>query len=199
MSWRVIILCLVFVMSGSTCAQTRSVTITEPGTYEIGELFKAADTVALVHILSGDAENYDCAVYKGKVVQSFKGTQAGAIIYFGPFVGYKVGDDYFVFLRNADQPISPKTSATTSYGAIPYAKVFDEGYSSMETSYACVFDANQVLPQCDYAVRVCTDYIKLPKSMETFPPEENDAPFGCRWVRKTGFLSLLDRLAGPKK
>ena len=51
-----------------------------PGIYEIGELFKAADVVSLVHILSGDAENYDCAVYKGEVVQSFKGGQRGAII-----------------------------------------------------------------------------------------------------------------------
>ena len=29
--------------------------------------------VALVKIVSGDTESYDCAVYKGEVIQSFKG------------------------------------------------------------------------------------------------------------------------------
>jgi hypothetical protein len=196
---RVIILFSAVLMSVLACAQTRSVTITEPGIYEIGELFKTADVIALVHILSGDAENYDCAVYKGEVVQSFKGSQRGAIIYFGPFVGHKLGDDYFVFLRNMDQPITPKTTANASYGTIHYAKVFNQGYSSMEMSYECVFDGDEVLPKCDYAVRVCTDYIKLPKAMVTYPPEENDPPFGCRWVRKSGFFALLDSLGGPKK
>ncbi len=199
MTRRVIILSFAVLVSVFACAQTRSVTITEPGVYEIGELFKTADVVALVHILSGDAENYDCAVYKGEVVQSFKGSQRGTIIYFGPFVGHKLGDDYFVFLRNTDQPIIPKTTANPSYGTIHYARVFNHGYSSMEMSYECVFDGDEVLPKCDYAVRVCTDYIKLPKAMVTYPPEENDPPFGCRWVRKSGFIALLDSLAGPKK
>jgi hypothetical protein len=69
----------------------------------------------------------------------------------------------------------------------------------LETSYACVFDGDQVLPKCDDAVRVCTDYIKLPKEMVTYPPEENAPPFGCRWVRKGGFLAILGSLGNPKK
>ena len=199
MARRMVVLVIAVLTSAWVYAQSQTVTITEPGIYEIGDLFKSADVVAQVRIVSGDAENYDCAVYKGEVIQSFKGIQSKTIIYFGPFVGHRLGDEYILFLRNVDQPITPKTTATASYGTIHYSKVFNQGYSSMETSYECVFDEEGVLPKCDYAVRVCTDYIKLPKVMSAFPPESNDPPFGCRWVRKTGFLSLLDTLGRPKK
>jgi len=86
----------------------------------------------------------------------------GATVYFGPFMGEKLGGEYFLFLRSVKDPINPKTEAT-SYGKIPYSEIFDEGYSSMETSYECVFDGKETAQKCDYGVRVCTDYIKLPK------------------------------------
>jgi hypothetical protein len=174
-------------------------TITEPGAYKISELFKSADVVALVKIVSGDTESYDRTVYKGEVIQSFKGMPRGATVYFGPFVGEKLGWEYVLFLRNVTKPIAPKTTATASYGTVPYSEVFNEGYSSMVTSYACVFDGKEIAQKCDDGVRVCTDYIKLPRSILAFPPEENDPPFGCRWVRKAVFISLLDTLANPKK
>ena len=190
---------LVVLVSALASAQSQVVTITEPGVYEISGLFKGADVVALVKVVSGDTESYDHTVYKGEVIQSFKGMPRGATLYFGPFVGEKLGWEYVLFLRNVTKPITPKTTATASYGAVPYWEVFNEGYSSMETSYACVFDGKEIAQKCDYGVRVCTDYIKLPKSMPAFPPEDNDPPFGCRWVRKAVFISLLDTLANPKK
>jgi len=180
-------------------AQSQVVAITEPGTYEISDLFKRADVVALIKIVSGDTESYDHAVYKGEVIQSFKGMPSGATVYFGPFIGEKLGCEYLLFLRNVTKPITPKTTAIASYGTIPYSEVFDEGYSSMETSYECVFDGNEAAQKCDYGVRICTDYIKLPKSVAAFPPEDDDPPFGCRWVRKTLFISLLNTLDTPKK
>jgi hypothetical protein len=190
---------LVVLMSALASAQSQVVTITEPGVYKISDLFNGADVVALVKIVSGDTENYEHTVYKGEVIQSFKGMPRGATVYFGPFVGEKLGWEYVLFLRNVTKPITPKTTATASYGTIPYFEVFNEGYSSMETSYACVFDGKEIAQKCDYGVRVCTDYIKLPKSMPAFPPEVNDPPLGCRWVRKAVFISLLDTLATPKK
>jgi hypothetical protein len=190
---------LVVLMSALASAQSQVVTINEPGVYKISDLFNAADVVALVKIVSGDTENYEHTVYKGEVIQSFKGMPRGATVYFGPFVGEKLGWEYVLFLRNVTKPITPKTTATASYGTIPYFEVFNEGYCSMETSYACVFDGKEIAQKCDYGVRVCTDYIKLPKSMPAFPPEVNDPPFGCRWVRKAVFISLLDTLATPKK
>ena len=48
--------------------------------------------------------------------------------------------------------------------------------------------------ECDYGVRVRTDYIKLPKSLRAFPNSGNDPPFGCRWVRKNLLTSVLDEL-----
>jgi len=189
---------LIALMAKLAAAQSEVTTITEPGTYEIDGLFKRADVVALVKIVSGDTEGYDRAIYKGQVVQSFTGTRPGASVYFGPFIGEKLGGEYFLFLRNAKDPITPKAGATMTYGKIPHSEIFDEGYSSMETSYECVFDGKQIAQQCDYGVRVCTDYIKLPKSMPAFPPESDDPPFGCRWVRKALFISLLDTLDTQK-
>ena len=190
---------LVVLMSALASAQSQVMTINEPGVYKISDLFNGADVVALVEIVSGDTENYEHPVYKGEVIQSFKGMPRGAAVYFGPFVGEKLGWEYVLFLRNVTKPITPKTTATATYGTIPYFEVFNEGYSSMETSYACVFDGKEIAQKCDYGVRVCTDYIKLPKSTLAFPPEVNDPPFGCRWVRKAVFISLLGTLATPKK
>jgi hypothetical protein len=193
------ILALIVLTSVWVPAQSESVRITEPGVYNISDLFKAADIVALVKVVSGDTESYEHAVYKGEVIQSFKGVPRGAAVYFGPFVGEKVGWEYVLFLRTARKTITPKTMAAPSYGEVPYSEVFNEGYSSMESSYACVFDGKEIVQKCDYGVRVCTDYIKLPPSTAAFPPESNDPPFGCRWVRKAVFVSLLDTLAKHKK
>lgn len=141
---RMVIPFLVVLMSSLASAQSESVTITEPGVYKISDLFKEADVVAVVRIVSGDTENYDCTVYKGEVVQGFKGVEPGATLYFGPFVGKKLGEQYVLFLRNVKEPLTPKTAASASYGTIRYLKVFDEGYSSMETSYECVFDGKEI-------------------------------------------------------
>ena len=198
-SLRVAVSLLAVFVSTMASAQKQSVTISEPGLYKIGDLFKEADVVAVVKVLSGDTESYEHAVYKGEVIKSFKGVQNGMIVYFGPFVGEKLGWEYVLFLRNAAKPIVPKTATSASYGTIRYSEIFNQGYSSMESSYGCVFDGEEVSQKCDYGVRVCTDYIKLPQSISAFPPEGNDPPFGCRWVRKTAFLSLLDALAAPNK
>ena len=54
--------------------QSKEVAITEPAVIDVASLFNQADTVALVKIVSGDAENYNHAIYKGEVIKSFKGT-----------------------------------------------------------------------------------------------------------------------------
>ncbi len=174
---------------------TESVTITEPAIIKLAQLYKMADVVAVVRVVAGDAENYKVALSKAVVVKNFKGTAEGQTLYFGPFIGDRLGWEYVVFLRNAKEPAAPKDTKNPAYGTVKYLEVFNEGYSSMETSYECVFDEKATDQQCDYGVRVCTDYIVLPGGVKAFPPKENDPPFGCRWVRKTKFLSLLDGLA----
>jgi hypothetical protein len=172
-----------------------TVTIAEPGKMRLEQLFKMADLVAVVRVVSGDTENYKTAVYKAIVVTSFKGTANGQTLYYGPFVGQRLGSEYVVFLRSKKDPAVSTTTPTAAYGVVKYMEDFNQGYTEMEISYECVFDGNIPAQSCDYGVRVCTDYITLPKDVRTFPPEANEPPFGRRWVRKSKFISLLDNLA----
>ena len=184
---------LTFAQQPQAQISTRQVTISEPGIYQLSALFKRANIVASVKVLAGDTESYSEAVCKAEVLKSFKGASSGETVYFGPCVGQRLGWEYIVFLLDAPDAITPKVPAA-SYGKVRYARVFDDGYSQMESSYACVFDGQEIAQKCDYGVRVCTDYIKLPKSIRAFPPKSNDPPFGCRWVRKDVFVSLLNAL-----
>jgi hypothetical protein len=162
----------------------------------VSELFRSADKVAIVEVLSGDVEAYEIPLYKGRVLQPFKGTSADEIIYFGPFLGTQRGSEYVLFLKNASQSLQPSRTGT-GYGVVKYSTVLDEGYSSMLTSYECVFNGAEPHQNCDHAVRICTDYIKVPRSLETAPPEDVNAAFGCRWARRSEFISILDQLAHP--
>lgn len=200
-SWGKLLLFAVVIASAQLTwpQQSEKVTITEPSVINLASLFKQADTIALIKVLSGDAENYKITVYKGRVIKSFKGTADGEIVYFGPDVGERIGWEYILFLRGVSQPIAPKSTSSANYGTIRYSEIFNEGYTSMMTSYECVFGGNTTAERCDDGVQVCTDYIVLPKSMPTFPPLTEDTSFGCRWVRKQGFVSLLGTLGGPKK
>jgi hypothetical protein len=171
--------------------QTSSVTITEPGSGTLASYVKGADVIAVVTVVAGDTESYGTPIYKAKVLTAYKGTVAGQTIFFGPFIGTRLGWEYVLFLRSVKEPLGPKEGHTAAYGTIHYGKVFNEGYSSMETSYECSFPGNQ---QCDYGVRVCTDYVRLPEDTPASPPMTETTDFGCRWVRKTTFLSLLGTL-----
>ena len=171
-----------------------TIQITEPSVGTLADLFKQADIVALVETVDGNTESYSTAVYKAKVTQSFKGPPSGSTIYFGPHIGMRLGWEYVVFLRTVKEPIAPTTKSASSYGTVPYAAVLREGYGAMMASYECSFDGNDIREKCDYGVRVCTDYVVLPKSIPTFPPVSENTPFGCRWVRKSAFISLLSGL-----
>lgn len=179
--------------------KSKEVTIREPGIYGLEDLFKQADTVALVKVVAGDMDSYDVPIYKAEVVESFKGAPAAKTIFFGPYVGEKLGWEYILFLRSSPKTLTPKATSNSSFGSIQYSEIFNEGYTSMETSYECVFDGKDIGQRCDYGVRVCTDYIKLSKSTPTFPPMSKEPPFGCRWVRKTAFISLLNALGSTKR
>jgi hypothetical protein len=171
-----------------------TVTITEPGRIELAQLFKMSDVVAVARIVSGDTENYKTAIYKATVLTSFKGTADGQTIYFGPFIGSRLGREYVVFLRTAKEPAVPTTAPTAAYGTVKHYEVFNQGLSEMETSYECVFDGKDA-QQCDDGVRVCTDYIVLPKGTLVSPSMDEVVSMGFRWVRKSKFIALLSDLA----
>jgi hypothetical protein len=178
--------------------QTTQITTVEPGVINLKSLFEKADTVALVKVVSGDTENYATAVYKAELIQSFKGAVVGETVYFGPYVGVRLGWEYVLFLRRVAKPLTPKTTSNVNYGTVNYYEVFNEGYTSMETSYGCVFDGKEIAGHCDHGVRVYTDYIVLPKSLRTFSPKAEETAFGCRWVRKKAFVSVLESLRESK-
>jgi hypothetical protein len=178
-------------------AQTETIIITEPPIFKLETLFKTADVVAVVRIVSGDTENYKTTIYKAVVVQSFKGTADGNTLYFGPFIGYRLGREYVAFLCRTKDPAVPTTTPTAAYGPVKYLEVFDDGYSSMEASYECVFDEKNIDKECDDGVKVCTDYIVLPKGTPAFPSMDEIVPFGCRWVRRSKFMRMLEKLARP--
>jgi hypothetical protein len=173
-------------------------TITEPGVTDIPELLHVSDEVALVKIVSGDTEHYKVAVYKARVIQSFKGAVRDETLYFGPYVGLKLGWEYIVFLRATTEPLQPLAATAASYGPVPYLRIFNEGYTVLETSSQCVFRGENASERCDDAVRVCTDYVKTPKSLVVAPPLEEDTPFGCRWARRKEFIAFLEGLAKAK-
>ena len=176
-------------------AQTPStVTNTEPGIYQLTDLYLHSDKVALVKVIAGDSEAYEVPIYKGRVISAFKGVANSQIIYFGPYLGTKIGSEYFLFLRDVTNPIQSKDKSNIGFGNVNYSSVFDEGYTSMLTAYQCIFGGSTINQQCDYGVRVCTDYIKLPKSVSTFPMESDIQPFGCRWVLKDQFTSILNEI-----
>jgi hypothetical protein len=179
------------ITTASPQSQEKTITTTEPGIAKLAAIFQSADIVALVKITSGDTESYEGAVYKSKVIKNFKGTKDGEDIYFGPFWGQRLGWEYVVFLLKGNKPLSPISTAQGGYGTIPYSKIFMEGYTAMESSYECVFPGSN---SCDYAVRVCTDYVRLPKTVHVYPAKEG-MPFGCGWARKSVFLSTLASVA----
>jgi hypothetical protein len=191
--------CGYLILTFSVCSvhaqQAAKVTITEPGSATLESYMNRADVVALVKVVAGDVEAYGVPIYKAEVIQGFKGVGAGQTIFFGRFVGTRLGWEYVLFLHAVKEPIAPKTNATTAFGTIRYGEVFNEGYSSMETSYECIFGADK---ECDYGVRVCTDYVVLPADTPVSPPMSETTDFGCRWVRKTTLLSLLQKRASLK-
>jgi len=194
-------LLIVALIAGSQLGVAQSlstVTTSEPGIYQLADLFTHSDKVAFVKVVSGNTEAYDVAIYKAQVVKGFKGLSAGETFYFGPFIGTELGSEYILFLRDEPKAIEPKAKMEGGYGTVNYSEVFDDGYSSMLSSYECVFSGAVINQQCDYGVRVCTDYIKLPKSLPAFPIDGNDPPFGCRWVRKAAFIAALEDLGGKK-
>jgi len=197
---QLLLLTVVVIWPQQTWAQqSKETAVAEPGVIKLASLFTMANTVALVKVVSGDTENYTTAVYKAEVIKSFKGPAVGETVYFGPYVGVRLGWEYILFLHSVAEPLAPKTTSRVNYGTVQYSEVFNEGYSSMDTSYECVFGGKAIAEQCDYGVRICTDYILLPKSLPTFPAMTEDTPFGCRWVRKEAFISVLGTLRESKK
>ena len=190
--------------AGATFAQeTQTVTITEPATVKVEDLFKQADLVAIVRVLSGDTEHYPTAVYKAEVLTPFKGAEIGDRIYFGPYIGYAVGGEYLAFLRRSDEETKPKEQSNMpglNYGSLKSVyQIMYEGYSTMPINYVCAFDGKTTSQQCDYGIKVNTYQVALPGKIKAFPLESGDLPSeDNKWVRRGGLISFLEHLRTSK-
>jgi hypothetical protein len=184
-----------------TCAPASigqdQIEISEPATVNIVGLFKQADLVAVIRILSGDSEHYATTVYKAEVVTAFKGAHSGEKLYFGPFISYGVGSEYLAFLRRSDVGLNPAPATEGSglhYGAIGRLfRVMYEGYSIMPIEYVCVFEGKEPSEQCADAIKVNAHQVRLPRALRTYPAEPAADLSGSdeKWVKKEALLSAL--------
>ena len=121
------------------------VVISEPATVGITDLYKQADLVAVVRVISGDSEHYEKTVYKAEVQTAFKGTKNGEVLYFTPFIGYGIGSEYVAFLLRSNDKLVPKPLPGLSYGSLYTSyQIMYEGFSIMPLDYACVFDGKEL-------------------------------------------------------
>ena len=148
--------------SVTTTSGQATTTLTEPAATDVAGLFHAADLVAVVKVVSGDTEHYATAVYKAQVIQAFKGTNPGETLYFGPYVGLRLGWQYVVFLRSMHETLKPTSDTAISYGPLRYYAIFNEGYTAMEAQYECVFHGENVNQKCDDAEKGEYEVQELP-------------------------------------
>jgi hypothetical protein len=167
---------------------------------KIEDLFAQADQVALVEVLSGDAEHYPIAVYKAVVENAYKGTIAGRTIYFGPFVGTRIGSKYLLFLKRG-KPVAASKAGDAPYGDIQsVSRIMYDGYSSLPVSYECVFDGKEISAQCDDAIQLNPEQIVLPDTVRTFPEGDASAVTNYRkWVRMRDLLMMVQTISSQIK
>src|SRR5439155_21429754 len=156
-----------------TTTTGQQVNISEPASVKIEALFKQADLVAVLRIVSGDTEHYSTAIYKAVVVRGFKGTAPGEVIFFGPFIGYRLGDEYLAFLRRDLKPAEEKKKPSTpvmSYGPLrsSYSVMYD-GYSTLPIEYTCAFDGETIAEQCDDGITLNIHQVILPNQIRKCP------------------------------
>jgi|HubBroStandDraft_6_1064221.scaffolds.fasta_scaffold88603_2 hypothetical protein len=194
------IVCLLYFSCPSFAQLT--VTISEPATVKLEDLFNQADVVATVRILSGDTEQYPNAVYKAEVLKPFKGAGIGDRLFFGPYISYGLGSEYLVFLHRSARALAPTPEPkkrAMNYGPLQsFYEIMYQGYSVMPIDYTCVFDGKEISRQCGNGIKINISQVILPPLIKTFPSErDNGSGTDKRWVRKDVLLAILDEMKRP--
>jgi hypothetical protein len=165
---------------------------------ELEKLYKEADLVAFIKIVSGDTENYEDTIYKSRVITALKGTDIGKTVFFGPYVSYGVGSEYLIFLKSSGVGIGTlstkgKESRTVAYDdSSEYFRVMYGGYSILPVTYECAFGPISASGSCAYAVNMAT--VMLPNSIKSFPEEARGEKFSAAFVQKTSIEVFLNTL-----
>jgi hypothetical protein len=184
--------------------KTETVTISEPGTVSLASLFAQSDIVAFVKIHSGDAETYKLTLYEAEVLDSYKGAKEKETIYFAPFIGYGVGQEYLVFLKKTDKRIGEQIDERVKPNRSPYDanhnyyRVMYDGYSVMPVSYECFFDGKDS-DKCAYGVEFNTYQVELPATLKTFPKDVGEFSPDKKWVRRDAVKAALANLKNNRK
>ena len=134
----IILLSVFFLIPSSVVREVRAETI---ASVSVENLFKEADFVAFVKILSGDAEHYNGAIYKAEVLKAYKGTTEKEIIYFGEYTTYGIGNEYLAFFQKPDKTIGQQIDKDVPSSSAPYDakqsyfRIMYGGYSIMPVGY----------------------------------------------------------------
>lgn len=183
--------------------KSETITVSEPATVSLLALFAQADIVAFVKIHSGDAESYKLTLYEAEILDGYKGAKERDVIYFAPFIGYGVGEEYLVFLKNADKRIGEQIDESVKPNRAPYDanktyfRIMYDGYSVMPVSYECFFDGKNA-EKCGYGVKFNTYQVKLPATLKTFPKDVGEFSPDKKWVRREAIKAELANLKKRK-
>jgi len=196
---------VLFGASASIAQQSKVITVTtsDPASVTLEDLFKEADLVAFIEVLSGDSENYEQVLYKARVIKGFKGVVAAEPIYFGPFTSYGIGSEYLVFLRKNSTTVGALASASAKNmpllfdsSQITYGVMY-VGYSIMPVRFECVFEKSN---KCDYAVKFNAKQVRLPKELNQFNEEFDESGVSDRrFVKRKSIEAFLQKLGSASK
>ncbi len=169
-----------------TAGSARATSIKSVG---LAELFQEADVVVLVSVESADARAFEDAVYRGTVVENFKGASKGSTIYFGPYVRYRLGGEYVAFLqgtnRKLNETLRHHPSPWPDGSDAPLLRIMYAGYSMLPVEFTCVF------PHCADGVSVPSSQVILPAGVPAVRHESSPGSNYDSWVKKDAFLGLL--------
>ena len=173
----------------------------------IEELFREADTVAIVQVkeghMLGEGEKSCGARYKGHVKHLFKGKE-GSYIDFGHFQGYQVGERYLLFLTKRKDEILEFFAGVSADSEV---KAFVADYKGRCEP---LLSANRVMHGGNGAMKVtwssslqykdgaliATRFVPIPDSLKGVKAEARDAASyeQAVWVRDEDMVQFLKGL-----
>lgn len=170
----------------------------------VSELFKEADTVAIVQVVDGQAlgelEESCGAKYKARIIRRFKGADS-EYVHFGHYHGYEIGGRYLLFLTKPDRDYRPLTSTNTR--AMEAEKEYLEKCSSVLTANRVMHSGNgalKIMRTDEYkykeALAVPNRYVAFPESVPRKAANlgEREEFSDYVWILESNAIEYLESL-----
>ena len=172
---------------------------------KIEELFKKADVVALVDIKMGETidivEGSCGAVYRGRVIEGFKGAKKDQKIEFGPYHGYKIGIKYLLFLNKPERVFEPMSSTNSRSEAarqeyllkcsnkLKGLRIMHSGIGALKIEFTSKYDYRD-------AAIIPKRYISFPNTLPKKTVDEGKCYEWdeCYWVPEERLIKYLEKL-----